>query len=238
MNLIGKAFFCSLIASLLSLQLAAQSSFREGILIYKTDTIKRLEAYPAGYIPSKTVVYKKGDLFRLEIWRTNPFTPGDIQKDIYIRNEKGTYLFGESSSTIKDTTDNMAIFMTYEDEKLFKSEQALLGVDTYTVEKVIQKVKWLNLPAKRVSLKGGEPGELLDAIVTDAIYVPIGTLFDPIRKLPGTALQFTINERGWSTRYTAISLKSEPVKDSLFQINSSYKLMNLSEMSRQIESTK
>jgi hypothetical protein len=210
--------------------LFAQTPFREGILTYKADTLNQTGAYTTHYFPTQTIVYKKGNMLRMEIWRVSKLDSTDITKDIYIRNNKGTYLFTESAKSMNVMLDNIALFMTYEEEKQFKAEQALFGMEFYTVDRVLQKVTWLNFPAEKVLLKENSNQESLEAIITKAIDIPLGVFFDPVSKLPGTPLQFILGERGWRIRLTATSLKAQSVANTLFELAASRKPMSLSQM--------
>jgi len=231
-KVILQLFYTIILSLSVSLNLKAQSALPEGTLIYKADTIGRLEAFPAAYIVSQVVVYKKLDQLRIEIWLVNKFNKADAQKDIHIRNKQGTYMFIESSDSIMAASTNFAMFMSYEDEKLLQAERAMRGLSSsYKVDKVIQNVRWLDLPAQRAIVKGGPKNEESEMILTNAVDIPISSVFDSVLgKLPGTPLQFIVYERGWMTRLTADKLKLEKVSDTLFQVNPKRKIMSLDEM--------
>lgn len=228
MNLLRNAIFGYLIILLVSFNLIAQTPFQEGVLRYKADTISRTQFNPPLF-PTQTIVYKKGNALRIEIWRASQRDPTAITKDIYIRNKKGTFLFVESSKPTR-AMPNIALFMSYEEEKQFKAEQALHGMEFYSVKRVLQKTTWLNLPAEKVLLKGNSNPELLEATITKAIDIPLGAFFNPVSKLPGTPLQFIVGERGWQIRLTATSLKAQHLADNLFEIGPNRKPMSMSQM--------
>ena len=92
----------------------AQAVFSEGILIYRVDTIRRLESYPAAYVTTSFKLYKKGDFVRVEKQSVNKFDPMDTQRTIEIRNKEGIYTLLESRSTPTD----YALFMSYDEEKV------------------------------------------------------------------------------------------------------------------------
>lgn len=231
-KVISQFFYTALLSFSVSLSLKAQSAFSEGILVYKADTIKRLEAFPASNIVSQVVVYKKLDQLRIEVWRVNKFNKADLDKDIHIRNKKGSYMFIESSDTVMAAATNFAMFMSYEDEKLHEAERIMKGyASNYKVDKVLKNIRWLNLPAQRVLVKGGPNNKESEMVFTNSLDIPIGLAFDfPVSGLPGTPLQFVIYERGWMTRLTADKLKLEKVSDILFQIDPKRKIMSLEEM--------
>ena len=222
-------FSCLLLLSVLS-SLFAQMPFQEGVIRYKADTISWTEPNSPPFFPTQTIVYKKGNVLRIEIWRANKLDSTDIMKDIYIRNEKGAYLFTESTKPLNVMLNSIALYMTHEEEKQFKAEQALQGMKFYTVDRALQKTTWLSLPAEIVLLKGNSNQKSLEAIITKAIDIPLGAFFDPVSKLPGTPLQFVLAERGWQIRLTATNLKAQALADSLFTLDITRKPMSLSQM--------
>ncbi len=242
MKSIKKVLYSGLVVSLLSFQVKAQAPFQEGVLTYKADTIRRLAPEPAAYIPSRVLVYKKGDLLRLEIWRIGKNNPADVQKDIRIRNRKGVYQLMEvSDPMIAPFANTMALFMSYDEETQVKDKQALAGGrKSYRLDKVIQKTTWLGLPAEKVALSEGPIPEPTEAIITRAMTLPISTLFDfdPLGDLPGTPLQFTVSELGWMTRLTATQLKAQPVPDALFEIDPKRNVMSLAEADKVLDGFK
>lgn len=236
LKLTSQAFYVVLFFSFVSLSLKAQSPFHEGTLIYEGDTIKRVEAIPAAYVVSKLVVYKKADLLRIEVWRVNKFNETDFQKDIQIRNEKGIYSYVEFADSMRSAVANFAMFMSYDGEKLHQAERIMQGhTGKIEIDKVVENLRWLGLPAEKVILKGGVKDELAEMVITNAIDIPIGTIFDSLGIISGTPLQFVIDERGWRTRLTAVSLKSEIVPNTFFQIDPGRKIMSFEEMLQEIK---
>ena len=218
---------------LLSTQLVAQTLFREGKLIYKGDTLKRLQLHPAAYIPSKLVVYQKGELLRVEFWHADRQDSSNIRKEIQIRNSKGTYTFAEFSNSVVAKEANFALFTSYETEKHYNAEAALNGIDDfYRVDRAIQKVTWLDLPAEKVLLKRANKTELTEAILTTAIDLSLKLLITPLDKLLGTPLLFTLDIRGWQIQYTAISFESQPISTTLFEIDPNFSIMTIDPSSK------
>ncbi|TDB63499.1 hypothetical protein [Arundinibacter roseus] len=230
-NLYTQLFFVILGFSL-SLNLKAQTAFLEGVLTYKADTIKRLGAFPGGYIVSQVIVYKKQNQQRIEVWRVNKFNKADVNKNIYIRNKKGTYRLIESHDSIMPELANFAMFMSYEEEELLEAERIVGGIgNSYKVDKVIQNIKWLDLSAQRVLVKGGPRNEESEMVLTNAFDISINSVFDSILdKLPGTPLEFVIYENGWMIRLTAEKLIRKKVSDKLFRVDPKFKIMSLEEM--------
>jgi hypothetical protein len=226
-------FLCTAILGFsVSLSLKAQPAFSEGVLTYKADTVRRLEASPAGYIISQVVVYKKLDQLRIETLRVNKFNRTDIQKYIQIRNKKGIYLFLESSDSIRNAVANFAMFISYEEEKTHRANRILNGsTSNYKVDKVLKNIKWLNLPAQKLRLKGGQNEEESEIVFTNSLDIPIGLVLDsPLAALSGTPLEFVHCEHGWMTRLSADKLKLEKVSTSLFQIDPKLKIMSNEEV--------
>ncbi|WP_077922710.1 hypothetical protein [Spirosoma sp. 209] len=228
---------CLLVLCLLS-SLLAQRPFLEGVISYKADTITQAEPGGPPLFPTQTIVYKKGNAVRIEIWRVNKFDSTDIMKDIYIRNDKGAYLYTESTKPINRILDSIALFMTHEEEKQLLAEQALQGMEFYTVDRVLQKTTWLNLPAEKVALKGGSNQTSPEAVITRAIDIPLGTLFNSVSKLPGTPLQFMLDERGWKIQLTATSLTAKALSDTLFRLDAKRKPMSMSQMGGELSDFK
>ncbi|WP_020598097.1 hypothetical protein [Spirosoma panaciterrae] len=227
---------CQLVV-IISYPLKAQTPFREGVLTYKADTIRRLESIPAAYIISKVVVFKKDDLLRIEIWRFNRLNKSVTEKLIQIWNKKGTYLFSEHSEPIWARVDKSAIFMTHEEEQQLQNKRSQFGaIKSFAVNKVSQHIKWFNLDTEKVELKGGQEygGALPEAIVSTSINIPMSKLFDSAFELPGTPLQFPISEYGWLIQLTATTLKQTDVPDNLFEINTSFKLKSMADICREM----
>lgn len=216
-----------------SFQVAGQSTFQEGVLTYRADTLRRLEPTPAGYITSRMMLYKKGDLVRLEIWRVSTFGKMDtlksIQKGIEVRNKKGIYTWIEPVSN----AGNIALFISYEDEKLDRANKALNGAQTtYTIEATNEKSKLLGMPTEKVIIKSSDGAKPIEALVSTAIDAPIQLFFEPFRKLKGTPLQFSHSDYGWETRFTATAVNSERLPERLFEVDPKLKVMTLEEMYR------
>ncbi len=220
-----------------SITVKAQSPFTEGILIYKADTLEKIEASPAVYIVSQVVVYKKDNDIRIEVWRVNRFNNKDFQKDIHIRNKKGIYMFGESSDLLQSSLVNFAIFMSYEEEKRFQNEGIIQQhAGHYKVSKVIENMTWFNLPAQRVLVKGGTDTKESEMVLTNVVEIPVGSVFDSLLgSIPGTPLQFVFNVHGWMTRLTVSDVKSEKVADTNFQIDPKFKIMGFEEGGKEIK---
>ncbi len=226
-------FFCTTILGFsVSPSLKAQPAFSEGVLTYKADTVRRLEASPAGYIMSQVVIYKKQDQLRIETWRVDVVNRTDIQKYIQIRNKKGIYIFIESSDSIRNAMANFAMFMSYEEEKTHRANRILNGsASHYKLDKVLKNIKWLKLPAQRVRLKGPQNEEESEIVLTNSLDIPIGLVLEsPLTALPGTPLEFVHCEHGWMTRLSADKLKLEKVSSSLFQIDPKLKIMSNEEV--------
>jgi hypothetical protein len=218
----------------------AQSVFTEGILVYRGDTIKRLEKSPAAYVVSKVTVYKKQDLLRIEILRVIPSSKRSFQKDIQIRNKQGSYTFLESSDSMMAAASNFAMFMPYEEEKRLQAERILQGyTNSYKVSKLIERIKWLDLPAERVLAKGGANHEEYEMILTTSFDIPVSQSFDyPLGGFSGTPLQFVIKERGWMTKLTATELTPTKNSDTLFEIDAARKVMSFTEMMQELSDFK
>lgn len=223
-----------------SITVKAQSSFTEGILIYKADTLEKLEASPAAYIVSQVVVYKKANDLRIEVWRVNRFHNKDFHKDIHIRNKKGIYMFGESSDVMTSSLANFAIFISYEEEKHFQNVRVMQQhAGHYKVSKVVENTSWFNLPAQRVLVKGGADNEESEMIITNVVEIPVGSVFDSLLgTIPGTPLQFVFNVYGWMTRLTASDLKLEKVTDTKFQVDPKFRIMGFEEAVKEISDFK
>lgn len=224
----------------LSLTVKAQSSFTEGILIYKADTLEKREASPAAYIVSQVVVYKKANDLRIEVWRVNRFDNKDFYKDIHIRNKSGIYMLVESSDSMMASLSNFAIFISYEEEKRFQNERVMQqNASHYKVSKVIENTSWFNWPAQRVLVKGGVKNEESEMILTNAIEIPVGSVFDSLLgAIPGTPLQFVFNVYGWKTRLTATDFKLEKVAETKFQVNPKFTIMGFEETLKKISDFK
>ncbi len=234
---IAKALSTWVLFIFLSFHSRAQPApvFHEGMLTYRADTVRRLGSGPAAYIATRMVVYQKGDLIRIEVWRVNRFNPTDTAREIHLRNQQGIYTWIESSDTKQTAVGNFALFTSYEEEKQDQIKMAItLYLKSYSVETLLQKLPWLALPAERLALKNNTTQEPLEAIVTNAITIPVGSVFSSVRNLPGTPLQFTDRERGWATRFTATALTIRPVGDRLFEVDSTRKLMNTEEIKQAI----
>ncbi len=225
----------------LSLTVKAQSFFTEGILIYKADTLEKREASPAAYVVSQVVVYKKANDLRIEVWRVNRFDNKDFYKDIHIRNKSGIYMLVESSDSMRASLANFAIFISYEEEKRFQNERVIeQNASHYKVSKVIENTSWFNnWPAQRVLVKGGAKNEESEMILTNAIEIPVGSVFDSLLgAIPGTPLQFVFNVYGWMTRLTATDFKLEKVADTKFQVNPKFTIMGFEETLKKISDFK
>lgn len=224
----------------LSLTVKAQSSFTEGVLIYKADTLEKREASPAAYIVSQVVVYKKTNDLRIEVWRVNRFDNKDFYKDIHIRNKSGIYMLVESSDSMMASLANFAIFISYEEEKRFQNERVIeQNASHYKVSKVIENTSWFNWPAQRVLVKGGAKNEESEMTLTNAIEVPVGSVFDSLLgAIDGTPLQFVFNVYGWMTRLTASDFKLEKVADTKFQVNPKFTIMGFEETLKKISDFK
>jgi len=232
MNSIQKTLFWLLII-FLPFSLQAQSPFREGLITYRTDTVRRLERQPAAYIPAQLVVYRKGGSTRLEVWQVNRWNPADTQREIHVRNQEGTYTWIEYSDSLRAAHSNLVLFVRYEEEKQLQQAQALAQPEKRPqAGKILQRVQWLGLPAERIAVAKGT-NEQSEAVVTKAIDLSLGAIFPAVLSLPGTPLQFTDGERGWLIQYTAKKLHPQPVSDKLFVVDPSLKVMSLTE-SRQM----
>jgi len=232
MNSIQKILFWLLVI-FLPFSLQAQSSFRDGLITYQADTVRRLEPHPAAYIATQLLVYRKAGATRSEVWRRNYRNPADTKKEVQVRNLAGTYTWIEYSDSTRAAYGNFALFVSYEEEKQLQQAQALAQPNGKPqVGKVVQRVQWLGLPAERIAL-AIRTNEQSEAVVTKAIDLSLGALFPAVLSLPGTPLQFTDGDRGWLTQYTAKKLQPQLVSDNLFVVDPSLKVMSLTE-SRQM----
>ncbi|MGY2134873.1 hypothetical protein ACW9KT_21765 [Hymenobacter sp. HD11105] len=209
----------------------AQSPFSQGQLIYQADTVRRLEAQPAAYVATQLLVYRQRDAVRLEVWRVNRWNPADTTKEVQLRTKTGTYTWVEYSDRERSAASNFALFMSYAEEKQAVAQQARSLLNTgYRVERVIQPVQWLGWPAQQVALRPTRHQEAPEAILTTAITLPLGAVFPFLRSLPGTPLQFTEGDRGWLTRFTAKTLRMQPLPDQLFEVEPTRQLMSMQQM--------
>jgi hypothetical protein len=137
----------------------AQTDFSEGTLIYRIDTVRRLEPHPSPYRAVEFKLYRKADLIRAETLYINMFDSTDRQRTIQIRNQKGIYSYEIKKSSshsipidtvakeLSMTKDSLlklhpwlirdfALFTSYEEEKVSRSTVALQGrLTTYTAKK-------------------------------------------------------------------------------------------------------
>jgi hypothetical protein len=222
-----------LLLIVLPFSLHAQSAFREGLITYHADTVRRLEPHPAAYIATHLLVYRKAGATRSEVWRRNYRNPADTKKEVQVRNLAGTYTWIEYSDSTRAAHGNFALFVSYEEEQQLQQAQALAQPKGKPpVGKVVQRVQWLGLPAERITraVSMNEPSE---AVVTKAMDLSLGALFPAVLSLPGTPLQFTDGDRGWLIQYTAKKLQPQSVSDNLFVVDPRLKVISLTE-SRQM----
>jgi len=223
-----------LLFTILPFSLQAQSPFREGLITYQADTVRRLEKQPAAYIATQLVVYRKAGSTRLEVWQVNRWNPADTQKEIHVRNQQGTYTWIEYSDSLRAAHSNLVLFVRYAEEKQLQQAQALAQPDKRPrLVKILQQVQWLGLPAERIALTKGAK-EQSEAVVTKALDVSLGAIFPAALSLPGTPLQFADAQRGWLTQYTAKELHPQLVSDNLFVANPSLKVISLTEMGQMV----
>ena len=233
MNSIRKTLFGLFIISL-PFSLQAQSSFPEGLITYQADTVRRLEPHPAAYIATQLLVYRKAGTTRLEVWRSNYRKPADTMKVVQVRNGTGTYTWLEYADSTRAAAGNLALFVSYEEEKQLQQAQALAQPQGKPqVRKVVDRVQWLGLPAERIAL-AKSPNEPSEAVVTKALDLPLGAVFPAVLSLPGTPLQFTDGDIGWLTRFTANKLQPQAVSDNLFVVDPSLKVVSLTESKQMI----
>lgn len=211
----------------------AQSAapFREGILAYQADTVRRLEKSPAAYISTQLTVYQKDNLYRFEVLSVNRFNPRDTQKAVHLRNESGTYTWIEFADARRAEGTNVALFVSYEDEKKEEARRPqAVYLPGYYPEKAVQQLQWLQLPAEKtrlISSTGQQPEEV---IVTKALNVPLGALFLEVRALAGTPLQFTENRGGWMMRFTSTALTAQSLPKQVFEVPPTRKRLTMAEM--------
>jgi hypothetical protein len=217
----------------------AQSHFREGQILYRADTVRRLETQPAAYIATKLLVYQRGESTRLEVWRVNRGRPTDTNKEIHLRNGQGTYSWIEYSDSTRAALSNFALFMSYEDEKQWQlTHPASPMSPTYRLKRVVKRMQWLGLPAERVVLTSDLTKQEAEAVVTQAMLLPLKAIFPSLRRLSGTPLQFTDSDRGWRTRFTATALLPHTLPTRLFEVEPTRKLMTMKEMTQLISDFK
>ncbi|WP_138992446.1 hypothetical protein [Larkinella sp. C7] len=228
----------------------AQAEFSEGTLIYRIDTVRRLELHPSSYLPVQFKLYKKADLIRVETQYVNMADSTDRKRMIEIRNQKGIYSVLEEKPSIpidslvkklsmsKDSLlkvfpwmNEFALFSSYEEEKISRSTAALQGrLKTYTAKKVGQKSSLLSMPTEKFVLTSLDKSDSLNIQVTQAISAPVGLFFEPLRKIAGTPLQFTDSQYGWHYRYTIESVKAQSLPDELFQIDPKLRILTDEQM--------
>lgn len=246
-----RLFFIILLVSVgMESEAWSQAAFSEGTLIYRIDTVRRLEPQPAGYIARQFTLYKKGDLLRVETLYVNRFDSTDWQRMIQIRNRKGIYaVMEEKPSTLLDSLakklamsrdsllkafpafSEAALLTSYQEEKLSRSTAALQGrLKTYTARQVGQQSSLLSMPTRKVVVTSPGKRDSIEVQVTQAIHIPLGLFFDSLQQINGTALQFTEVMYGWLNRYTIKSVKAQPLTDELFQIDPKMRILTSEQM--------
>lgn len=218
------------IIGVLTGRLTAQSVFQERVLIYRVDTVRRLEAQPAAYIPTQMKLFKKGNLIRLERESISRFDTADKERLVDIRNRTGTYGWLESS-----LPTDYAHFLGYEEEKSIKSTAAWQEIlKKYTVKKTGKKSTLLGMPTEKLTITCSDRTGSIEVLVTKKIDAPIGLYFEVLLKVKDTPLEFTNAEYGWLNRYTLVAVKSQPVSDRLFQIDPKQKVMTTEQMLKEV----
>ncbi|WP_247235256.1 hypothetical protein [Telluribacter sp. SYSU D00476] len=211
----------------------AQAGFKEGILIYRVDTVRSLVSHPAAFRGAQFKLYKKGDLMRIERTKVNHFRPATKEVTIQIRNKKGIYTTGETRFK------PMAIFMSYDEERINKSKAVSQGmVKTYTSRRTGQRSTILSMPTEKVIITGSGESQLLEAQVTKALDVPVKQFFEHLQGVEGTPLQFTDYEYGWLVRYTLESVKAQPLPDELFRIDPKMEVKTMEQVLKELRDFK
>jgi hypothetical protein len=216
-------------------EVTAQTNFSEGILVYKVDTIRRIESYPAAFVTTQFRVYKKGDFIRVEKQSVNKFNSIDKQQTVEIRNKEGIYTFTEGRYTF----NNYVLFMTYNEEMKMKSTAALRGqLDTYTVKEAGQKSVLLSMPTETFIITNLNKGISTEVQITKVINIPVRIFFDALHKVEGTPLQFTDSQYGWLNKYSIASIEAQSLPDDLFQIDSKLKVMTTEQILKELSDFK
>jgi hypothetical protein len=213
----------------------AQYTLTEGTLVYRVDTVRRLERQPAAYKATQFKLYKKGDLIRVERLSINVADSTDKQLFIEIRNAKGIYTLLE----MRTMPINFAQFTTYEEEKMDRAEAALQGhLPRYTLTKTGQKAVFLNRATEKIILTRSDNSDSIDAQITKSLIAPVHLFFEPFQRLDGTPLQFTESQSGWLNRYTIESITAQSLPATLFEIDPALKVMTTKEMLKELENFK
>lgn len=232
----------------------AQASFSEGTLVYRIDTVRRLETQPSQYRATQFKLYMKADLIRAETLYINRFDSTDWQRMIEIRNQKGIYTILEEKPSIpidslvkelsipKDSLlkalpwlDGFAQFISYEEEKLNRSNGALQGLLTiYTAKQTGKKSTVLSMPTEQLVLISSGKGEPMDVQITHKLNAPVGLFFEPLRKIEGTPLQFANSQYGWLYQYTIDSVNSQSLPNELFQIDPNLRILTADQIIQEV----
>ncbi len=213
---------CSLLIGCVA-ALQAQPIFKEGVLIYKADTLERLSANPNPMRVVQMKVYKKGDLARQEMILVDPINRSDTVQIVQIRNTNGIYICLGA--------EKIAVLTTYEEEKLDKANRTASGhLETYKVEKTGQEVQLLGITTERVFLKKTDNTKSLEALVSIDLESPVAVFFEPLSQVKGTPLQFSDQEQDWIIIYTAIAIKPQIVSPQLFDIDPAFMVVNMKQV--------
>ncbi len=223
------SFAVCLLSIVLIGKTCAQAVFSEGVLVYRVDTIRRLETQPAVYTNTLFTFYKKGELLRAQRLSVNMFSPTDRRLIIEIRNKEGIYTVMESHDRFIDVT----LFTTYDEEAIMRSTVALEGrLKTYTIKNVGQKSVLLSMPTEKLIITSSDKSDPIEVQVSKAINAPVSLFFDPFKRVDGTPLQFTESQFGWLYRYTIESVTAKSLPDDLFKIDPKRKTMTMEQMLR------
>lgn len=216
-------------------QTCAQAVFPEGVLVYRIDTVRRLETQPAMYKNTQFKLYKKGELLRVERVSVSVFDPTDMRSIIEIRNKEGIYTLMDSPARPID----FAMFSTYEEDALMRSQAALQGrLETYTVKNVGQKAVVLSMPTEKLVVTSSDKSDPIEVRVSKAIDAPVALFFEPFKRIDGTPLQFTESQLGWLCRYTIESVTAKSLPDDLFKIDPKLKTMTMEQMLKELRDFK
>ena len=200
----------------------AQSPFREGVLTYKADTIKRLVSKPSKMYISQMRVYIKGQLARHDIISISGGEQRDTIRTSQIRNEQGIYICLDPSSQ----PEKVAILMSYKEEQEDKANRMAKGnLSHYTVKKTGQHVKLLGVNTERVLLKGDDKTNPLEVSVSTDINVPVGLFYESLSQIKGTPLQFTEEEDDWLYQYTIEAIESQPLSKQIFEVDPKFMII-------------
>ncbi len=210
-----------------SLDLIAQSTFEEGVLVYKADTLKRLDFTSAPFYVSQMRIYKKGNLIRQEVIHFNLSNSSDTIRTTQIRNAKGVYLCLEGRSD----AESMAILRSYEDERLEREDRVAKGyLKPYAIKKTGQKKQLIGISTERIIIQGVDKTKQIETLVSEGINVPVGLFYEPLREIKGTPLQFVDYDGGWATRYTAVAVEPRKIDAKLFEVDPKFMVVSMKQM--------